>query len=155
VARRKNAGTKDTQPQYEQFLRALKLMGLGLDDCSAKLDRERYVALIENRKGVRQIETTSNVEIVGEEFFEPTTHFKLAVLSKKNEANPALSIECRFSAHFHSDGPISKEYATRFANAEFRVLMWPYFRQLVTDLAGRMAIPPILVPFASPAELKK
>lgn len=150
-AKKKTSGTGTTRT-YEDFVRALQLIGLGLDSCSATLDRDIYFANLKDGLE-RKIETKFELEAIGDGFFEPVARFKLTAQDKAGK--PAIRIECAFSAHFHLEGEISNAFAKRFTESEFRVVMWPYFRQFVADLTARMAIPPVLVPFASPVELRK
>ncbi len=149
----KNVSTKDTQSGYERYLRSLRLLGLGLESCSARVEREPYFAISEKREGVRQIEARYDLTGVGDNYFESAARFKLTIAPEKAKT-PALQIECTFSAHFHVPAGV-KEFAKRFTDSEFRVVVWPYFRQFVSDITARMTVPPVLVPFASPAQLKK
>ena len=155
MRRKKSTGTSRTPSEYEEFLRALKLIGLGLENCSATLNLGTYFGATEKGEGVRQIQARYRLDAKGSNFFEPTAQFKLAMTTKKDQKS-ALLINCVFSAHFHvADETMSDEHAERFTNSEFRVIMWPYFRQLVMDLTARMSIPPLIIPFASPAELRQ
>ncbi|HXZ39099.1 MAG TPA: hypothetical protein VEG68_00065 [Terriglobales bacterium] len=145
--RKKSATTEPALEGYVEFLRDLNLVGLGLRECSAKLDRSRYFnAVAESRSAVRNIEAQYTLSTQGKNFVDVQASFDLKVRNRNGQ--DCLALRCVFEAHFHCP-TFRKEFAERFATSEARLALWPYFRQFVSDTTARMAIPPITVPLAT------
>lgn len=65
----------------------------------------------------------------------------------QDEQNIALyTVECVFEAHFHAHKNFAREHADRFADAEAKLVLWPYFRELVGNLTVRMGLQPAILP---------
>jgi preprotein translocase subunit SecB len=103
-----------------------------------------------NRPG-RLISTEYKLAVVDSGYFDATGKFSLAV-AESQKATPALVIEGTYEAHFHCKAPSQKEMVDRFVASELRIIMWPYFRELVFDLCGKMSIPPITIPLVTSVE---
>lgn len=132
---------------YETFLRSVKLYVLALDEVQAKLDREKYWEHSKISDSVtREIGATYVSAEVEEDHFNVEAKFELTI-SAKADKSVMLEIKCHYSAHFHViEGRNSKEAAERFAKSEAKIIVWPYFRSLVSDITARMHIPPITIP---------
>lgn len=133
---------------YKRFLTQLQLQGLGLVDCSADLRRRLYFEL-QKQDSQKQIAAEYLLLEIEQNFFNAAAHFELEVSDKRSKRK-ALSIDCSFAAHFHFSDEVQKDYIKQFVAAEFRLVVWPYFRQFVNDLTARMSIPPVLVPLSEP-----
>ena len=87
---------------------------------------------------------------VTKSFFNASAKLSLIMEDKTSPASPAVIVECIYIAHFHCEGcEITKDLAERFTQSELRLVVWPYFRQFVTDATSRMAIQPIVIPFSA------
>ncbi len=64
---------------------------------------------------------------------------------------PSMQLATTFDLHFHAEG-ITKALVDTFSNAEFRFIVWPYFREYVSDVSSRMYIPPIIIPLSTEQE---
>jgi hypothetical protein len=151
--RRKNTEvSKSADSGYEEFLRSVKPVGLGLLESSCKLDRLAYARYMsqKNRAG-RIISTEYKLVEADSGYFDATGKFSL-VVAESQKANPVLVIEALYESHFHCKAPVRKELAERFVASELRLVMWPYFRELVFDLCGKMSIPPITIPLAASSD---
>jgi len=135
---------------YEQFLATVEPFGLYLSGCSASLDRDLFWKLRERKthKGIRQLMARHRVTKSGKEFFDIESEFKIVITDPDNSEAEALKIECAFQAHLHNEKTTTRAYAERFASSEFRVVIWPYFRQFVSDTTAWMGIPPIFIPIS-------
>lgn len=133
--------------EYDTFLQELKPLGLALVTSSCKVDRRAYFQLVDSKKAVRSISARYRLDSVRDDSFDAGAIFKLTVSDKKNITTP-LVIECAFTSHVHAKPPVSKTLAERFARSDFRVVIWPYFRQFVSDITARMAVRPIMVPIS-------
>jgi hypothetical protein len=138
-----------THNDYEKFLRTVQLLAMGLNRSSAELDREGYANLRDEKEGGR-VKLTAKylLDEVGKEYFDATGIFKL-VVEDPNTRKAAILVDAEFGAHFHAEAPIVKELAEKFTKSDLRIILWPYFRQHVFDITGRMAIIPITVPIVS------
>lgn len=144
--------SKSRDLAYEKFLKSVKPIGLGLLESSSRLDRNAYVRVRGQKDGGASTISTEYKLIAAQPgYFDATGRFSLTVAERKG-AGPALRIDCTFETHFHCDGPSRKELAERFTSSELRLVLWPYFRELVFDLCGKMSIPPITIPLTTSAE---
>jgi hypothetical protein len=152
MQRKHTPASKFPDYAYERFLKSVKPIGLGLRESSSKLDRDEYVRIRRQKDGgARSISTEYKLLEAASGYFNATGKFSLMVAEKLG-ANPALKIDCTFETHFHCNGPARKELAERFTSSELRLVLWPYFRELVFDLCGKMSIPPITIPLTTNSE---
>jgi preprotein translocase subunit SecB len=119
-----------------------------LEGCRTTLNRDQFWELDDKKQGVRRISADYQLLEVRKSFFNVSAKFKMSVEDKQGTST-ALLIECEYGAHFHyAESADAKEFAQRFTESELRLIVWPYFRQFVNDVTGRMTIPPILVPLS-------
>jgi preprotein translocase subunit SecB len=134
---------------YESFLRSVKLYSLGLEELSAKLDRERYWKYFSENNGLtREIGATYKAINIDDDHFDVIADFQLRVTSEKEKNKVILEISCTYSVHFHASSDCNADTAQRFANSEAKIIVWPYLRSIVSDTTGRMYIPPLTIPLA-------
>lgn len=139
----------DVETDYAAFLSGIKLVALGLQECNANIDRGTYFELLDKKNIQRRISASYFLDESTSEYFNVSASLTLTVDSEKEHA-AAMSIACKYEAHFHCDRcKINKDFASRFTNSELRLVIWPYFRQLVNDMTSRMLVPPILIPFST------
>ena len=132
--------------RYEQFVRDLKLVALGIISSSSQLDRSAYAKIHEGKRNpVRRVAARHKLERVSPDFFEASGAFKLTIQDREAKVT-GLVIECVFETHVHGGKPIDKALAKRFTASDLPVIMWPFFRQFVFDMTARMSIPPIMLP---------
>jgi hypothetical protein len=135
--------------RYDQFLRRLKLFGLALDRAECHIDRAAYFALLDRRKdAARNISANYELKRVKDDFFDAVARFILEVRDEKGKRE-ALRLTCSFILHFHGDRAVDQSLAKQFTASELRLVVWPYFRQFVSDITARMSIPPVNVPLAT------
>jgi preprotein translocase subunit SecB len=136
---------------YERFLKSLDLVALGQESATYHLARSAYARLQKAKdRGVRKITAEYEVAQFNPEFFDVKASFKLTIEDQDKKELP-LAIQCSFGSHFHGERPLDEQFARRFAKSEFRFLVWPFFRQFVFDVTGRMAIRPITIPLSEDA----
>ena len=146
---KKSSHTRREPEEYAEFLRGIRLIGLALASCSANLERGAYFELSGKKKSTRNITADYELVEVQKEFFDVMAKFRLAVHDKSQTSKP-LTIECSFAGHFHSStSEVRRELADRFTQSELRLILWPYFRELVSNLTAKMSIPPILIPLSA------
>jgi hypothetical protein len=140
-----NAGNK----KYEDFLKGLNLVNLGLIRSSSEFNLREYRRIYREKehKVRRLISANYELELFEKSFFESSAKFILAMENEKSEVK-VVQMECVFLGHFHGKSPMEKGLVERFTNSEFRLAAWPYFRQFAHDQSARMSIPPILIPLS-------
>jgi preprotein translocase subunit SecB len=136
--------------KYEEFLEGLNLVHMGLKSCAASLEREGFYELFsEKKEGPRRtISDTYKVTKLGKNFFEASGRVVVTVTGSR-DAKPVISVECEFEAHIHGAAPIPKDFAERFVNSEFQLILVPYARQFVSSLTAQMSIPPLILPLST------
>lgn len=64
----------------------------------------------------------------------------------KEEGKNSLKIEGTYDIHFKSKSTITPEFIEIFENVSLGNLVWPYIRELCTDISVRSNMPPIFLP---------
>lgn len=66
----------------------------------------------------------------------------------ENMEKPALVIQADYSIKYkiHKDIIIPKEFMKIFADLTLGMLLWTYFRELVSNMVYRMGMPPLVLP---------
>ena len=138
-----------TDIAYEDFLRNVKLFGLGLDSMNASLDRERYWNEDDpkNKNLVNKVSATYKLVDFSKTHFDISATFRFH--SQRNDESPVLEIELTYTGHFHpAKGSFTESLAKKFTDSQARLIFWPYFRQTVSDITSRMYLPPITIPLS-------
>jgi hypothetical protein len=140
---------KSADSSYDQFLRSVKPVGLGMSNSLSHLDRAAYIRARKLRDGAtRSISTEYELRDAAGGYFDAIGKFVLTVTDGK-QSSPALMIECQYESHFHCTAPVDRVLAERFTKSELRLILWPYFRELVHDMCGKMGIPPLTIPLST------
>jgi hypothetical protein len=149
---KKRTNTSLSSPKaYTEFLRSLRIAALGLQRASANLDRAGLARLRTREKKkdneVRKITGTYDLVSAYDDHFDLSASFQFSVSDRQSGETP-LVIDCTFGAHFHGEKHLNRALAERFAQSEFRFVVWPFFRQFVYDTTARMSIPPLTLPLS-------
>jgi preprotein translocase subunit SecB len=132
--------------EYEEFLESLEPFSVGLNSCSTSLDRKVHRQIREKKlRPVSHIASNYSVDWVGKEAFDVIAEMRVTAEHPQTKAR-LLLVECKFETHFHGAKPIHENHVARFAQGEFRVVVWPYFREFISSMTTRMGIPPLLIP---------
>ena len=132
--------------RYETFLGHVELIYLSLTNAVLEFNPTAYDQ-VRTRKAnslKQAISATYKLERYEKDVFDSTANYRLIVEDEKTALKPVI-IECSFLGHFHANSA-DKDLAEKFTNSVFRLMVWPYFRQFVNDMAGRMSLPPVVVP---------
>jgi hypothetical protein len=147
--RKAKSTLQESDGSYEQFLRGIDLVSVGLKGCSAFLDRSGLHSLYsETKRPLRSFKGAYKVTQMGEGFFEASGLF-IVTVRESPDAKPVLSVECEFEAHLHGIEPIAKGFVERFVNSEFQLILVPYARQFVSSTTAQMSIPPLIIPLST------
>lgn|SRR5574341_186834 len=135
---------------YEKFLPELKLVGLRLIRSSSRIDPLEYRDLVlrEKQNAVMSIELAYKLVQARDDSFSTTASLTLKIQEERGKSVPLL-IKCTYDVHFHSSSPVRREFVRRFTDSDLRIVVWPYFRQFVSDLTSRMGIPPVTIPLST------
>jgi hypothetical protein len=139
--------SQQSNEKYEEFLRGLELISVGLKGCSASLDRSSLSRIWREKKTARVFKDSYKVTEIGIGYFEASGSFLVRV-QESQSASLALLVECEFEAHLHATDPISKAFVGRFVNSEFKLILVPYARQFVASVTATMSIPPLVIPLS-------
>ncbi len=75
-----------------------------------------------------------------------------------SDVDPELLIECTFELLYECESKISEELSVAshdFGQMFGVIQIWPYWREYVQSTAGKMGLPPLLVPVMTIDELSK
>jgi hypothetical protein len=139
-----------SEQRYASFLKVVEPTMVGLNSANVVLDREAFWKAMSNDDSrllvSRELKSRCSLGETHDDAFDAEGSFALRVTERGRE-EPLLLIECVIAAHLHAPvDSMDREHAKRFAESEAGVLLWPYFREFVTNVTGRMAIPPMTVP---------
>jgi hypothetical protein len=133
---------------YTAFIGSLSLHTINLKETSCEIDRDAFW------KGEdRSIAYKFTAEPIGtakEEYFDARARLEVTVAGDKSKSN-MVKIAATFDLHVHAKAT-PKEYVKKFCDSEIRLIVWPYFREFVMDISGRMYIPPIILPLSDKKE---
>jgi preprotein translocase subunit SecB len=144
-----NATTADDN-SYIKFITSLHLVGLGLKSSSAELHRDILFEIQSGQPARTFTQGYRHVEI-GEDYFDVEGQFAVTVADGEQLG---VRIECVFEAHFHCSQP-QQTMIERFTEQDLRFMILPYARSFVSDMCGKMQIPPIMLPLATAAGMAR
>jgi preprotein translocase subunit SecB len=144
---RKNPKNKAGQnlAGYTDFIKSLNLSVIALSESSAKVDRGKY--LNEENHAI-SIGWKSRPATSGDDYFDVLAELTVKVSKPKSQVH-FLEIKASYLLHVHCMKDFPKEHVARFCDVEMRLMIWPYFREFVTGMCGRMHIPPVFLPLAT------
>lgn len=138
---------RGTPSPSNSVVERVELFAIGLDSLNANLDRSNYADAYgeDNTKITRRIQSVYRVAEYSEEHFDvsATVHLRIEA---KGFKDPILSIDATVTGHFHPKKSLSRNDAESFADAEARLIFWPYIRQLVSDTTARMHVRTVTLP---------
>jgi preprotein translocase subunit SecB len=143
--KKKNSPPKNMD-RYTEFLGSLDLVTIALAECSLSLDRAEFF-----RQDVTlSAELQCRAEEVSAESFEISATLNTAITADESESIIG-KIEARFLLHFHANTS-DRQMVNQFAKSDVRLMVWPYFRELVSNVTARMHIQPIILPVSGHSE---
>lgn len=148
---KKNTVTRKKKDTYFEFVSHLEPVALGLRSSRTDLDRSAF-ARMRRRKNAeaKEVKAEFALECVEKCYFDACARFSLRILDRKAHVTP-LTIECTFETHIHGKEPINRKFAEQFTNSGLRFLVWPYFREFVNAMAGKMSLTSVFLPFVEKA----
>jgi preprotein translocase subunit SecB len=127
---------------YTDFLSSLEPIWISLVGTNFTGDRERYFEFREH-----QLSVSWDVEQAEcrKDFFEVRVKAAVRVSPPKSDKS-FFDLTATYHLHVHASSPLNKDHVKRFAEGELRLLLWPYLREYVSSVSGRMHVPSVLLP---------
>lgn len=154
--------------EYHTFLESVRPATISLVNSTTDFNPEAYWSE-ETPRAQRGVIARYQLTTTAKDFFDVTASYEFAIGKWSGDApsdapQPAdavVRVTGRFEAHFHVIVPFSRDDAERFTQHNAWLILWPYFREFVSSVTARMAIPPELLPlglgageFAVPKKVK-
>jgi preprotein translocase subunit SecB len=133
---------------YQAFIASLDLYTIGLTEMSCKIQRDEYWK--KDEEHVINYKLRSKSVSIEQKHFDVRSTFMLDMTGEKSKST-VIRVEASFDLHFHASA-VSKEFVEKFCESEIRLIVMPYFRELVTDVTARMHIPPLILPLSTKGE---
>lgn len=135
-------------PDYQTFIASLELYTIGITEISCKIHRDEYWK--KDEEHVINYKLKSKPVSIEQKHFDARSTFALDMTGEKSKST-VIRVEASFDLHFHAP-VVSKEFVEQFCESEIRLIVMPYFRELVSDITARMHIPPIILPLSTRGE---
>ena len=133
---------------YTQFLKSIEPIIISLADSRFQVNREEYFKEGQKSLAVAWRCAPSNVR---RDCFDARAKLIVKLGSADGKSKASVEVHATFEMHFHATAPVNPAFVDRFADSDVRIVIWPYFREYVANVSGRMHIPPIVLPFGTRA----
>jgi preprotein translocase subunit SecB len=137
------------QKSYIDFLRGLKPVRISLVESHFSSNREQYL-----KEKVHQLSVLWKSETAESdgECLEVRAHVAVKVSAPKS-SRVFFDLTATYLLHLHTPLPRRREHVARFSDSEARLMIWPYVREYVSGISGRMHVPPIVLPLTGSGEV--
>ena len=144
------AMTKRTVDSYTDFLKSINVVFIAMTECEAKIDRAKFFNTEEVLGAKAETELTKRSHKEG--FDIRATITVRTAPAKDRKQDGSLKIRASFLVHLHAKKAVNNDNIEHFVDSDFRILIWPYFREFVTSTSARMHIPNITLPITGARE---
>jgi preprotein translocase subunit SecB len=138
---------KQVQLEYADFLKSLQLHVISLKESSCDIDRVPYWQHKERNLSYKMSAECVDID---SDYFDVRAKIEVAMVGGKQRVH-LIKIVASFDLHFHADS-ILKPLVDRFCKSDVRLIVWPYFREYVSDVSSRMYVPPVILPLSTEQE---
>ncbi|HKV26442.1 MAG TPA: hypothetical protein VJN93_17735 [Candidatus Acidoferrum sp.] len=120
---------------------------MGIKACSSRLDRSPYFQIrrMRPKDELRSISSNVYLEKHTDVAFDGVVEYVAKIEDKANKTTP-VQIECAYQVHFHAPKGFRRQEAEEFVRSYLTIITWPYFREFVSDMSGKMAIAALTLP---------
>ena len=139
---KKKRALTTAEADYTQFLKSIEPITIALIKSRFRVDRDQYFTERPRRLSIAWHCTPVDV---GSSHFEANAEI-FVKLGSSSKSKPSVEVEATFQMHIHAAKPIDRRFVDRFAESDVGILIWPFFREYVSSVSGRMHIPPIILP---------
>ena len=144
MPRRKQKHIPNTaDSDYTEFLKSLEPITIALAESRLRVDHDRYFS---ERSMKLSVAWHCEPIDVQDDYFEADANLILRLGPSAAKSKPTVEIDVTFRMHINAPKPINRALVDRFTDSDVRILIWPYFREYVSNATGRMHIPPIMLP---------
>lgn len=140
---------KSSKPvlSYTAFLASLRLNKISLKGASCDFDEKAFWK--DEERSLAFKFSSEPFKIEGKHF-DARAQLEVTMTGDKSKSN-MVRITVAYDLYIHAD-EAPKEHVKKFCEGEIRLIVWPYLREFVMDLSGRMYIPPIILPLSDEKE---
>ncbi len=125
---------------FNEFVLKTRLNEIYLKNLSVELKTRNFT------NPTVTIELAQKIQAEGENFYIDTT---LELKVKDGRAIP-LKIKVTYRLEYATGYPAPPEdFLKKYADTSARMHVWPYFREIVSNLVSRMGLPPLTLPVIS------
>ena len=136
-----------TQEEYSAFLAGVMLDSLNLELCNAELKPTPSLQST-GASGLARFDFKTEVKGVSEQHF--TLSMRTTVRAERAR-RIVLKIELVHVVTYSSQHPPSDGVLRVFCDTSLPLQVWPYCREIVSDLTHKMGVPPLLLPVLVPS----
>ncbi|MGA3287144.1 MAG: hypothetical protein ABSD46_06940 [Bacteroidota bacterium] len=126
--------------EYSEKMRGVKLNSVYLTECSAKVNRKKIPESLEIKIGDRTGFKSKNKKV-----YQIFHDYKLKAKGLKEKEN-FLDVDVRFCVEIASENMLEKDFFEIFSRTSLPMITYPYFREFVGNISGRMNVPPLTLP---------
>lgn len=147
-----------SQRRLTRFLKGLKLHEITLDSGAFRIDQGQWWHMLHaEKKRVNRLNVDTEIDSTwetdtGEYWFEAIATCSFGIIDPEDEAEIAV-IDCTIRGHFQTsernEGAIEA-----FTKTQFRIIVWPYFRQYVAAISAQAGIGSITIPLTTESIFK-
>jgi preprotein translocase subunit SecB len=137
---------KDTA--YADFIASLQLYTVGLVESSCAINRKDYWGKDEEKSISYKFSSKSSS--LEDDHFDARSTLSLTMSGEKSKIQ-MVKIIVAFDLHFHVN-VAKQQFVDQFCESEIRLIVWPYFREFVSNTIARMHIPPVILPISNTEE---
>lgn len=140
MAKKKANEYKLPPEEYRTILKQVELEAISLEDCSAKIRRDKL-----NKSAEVAVTDRLSHKVQGKNMVEIDHHYEL-IAGSGTKKDFALKIICVFKLRYSSESGLSEDFINIFKERNVPLNTWPYFREFVQNMTQRMNIPPLTLP---------
>jgi preprotein translocase subunit SecB len=138
---------KKAKPTYAEFIGSLQLNTIYLREAACEIDRDSFW---QNQDQKITYDLSASPTKIDDDYFDASATLVVNVVGEKSKTK-LIKISAKYDFHVHTK-LASKEFIEKFCGSEVRLIIWPYFREYVSETSSRMYIPPIILPLSDKAE---
>lgn len=140
MKKEKSDTVKVSPQEYLQILKGLNLDHLSLEECTAKVRKEKWGTELPY-----SWKDQARYELVSPSIVNITHHYEL-IATASSKRDFALRILCVFSLSYSAKQALTEDFMDIFIKRNVPLNTWPYFRELVQNMTQRMNVPPLVLP---------
>lgn len=132
---------------YEAFVASVSPVDVHLAACTTEFARAQYFALKgDDSKVARRLDAECELAFRYESVIVVKTTIRVQMARREDSGKEVtiFDLNATFEAFFSVE-PLTaypEDYASQFAKTEAKIIVWPFLREFIADMTGRMGISP-------------